>query len=165
MSCSSSCSSGCPCKVAPWLPRVAFGLILVSYGVNHYRHLGDFVNMSKSIFPTVPMLGGVAALLAYVIPALMIVGGLSFATKQLCCIGKTCVLASLSGIIGWASLGVLFGDGAMGGSMMPMIQNAGLLIILYSVVKKMGCCKGASACMKGCACPPGTCKCGTGSCK
>lgn len=141
MSCSSGCSNAaCPCKFAPWLPRVAFGLILVAYGVNHYRHIGDFVGMAKSAYPTVSMIASVAGLLAYIVPALMIVGGALFAVKQLCCVAKTCILASLAGIIGWASVAVLVGDGSMSGAMMPMIQNAAILLLLFFSVKKLGCC-------------------------
>lgn len=159
MGCSSGCSSSCPCKYAPWLPRIAFGLVLIAYGVSHYRHLNDFVGMSKSLFQTFPMIGGVAGVLAYIVPALMIVGGLSFATKQLCCIGKMCILASLSGIIAWASVGVMFGDGNMPGAVMPMIQNASVLLILYWVIKKMSCCGSACAMTKGCACGKTPCAC------
>lgn len=164
MSCSSGCgNAGCPCKFAPWLPRVAFGLVLVSFGVNHYRHLSDFVGMSKSAFPTMPMLAGLAGVLGYIVPALMIVGGALFAVKQLCCVAKTCVLASLSGIIGWASLAVLVGDGNMGGAMMPLIQNAAIMLLLFFAVKKMGCCTKGACGMKACSCPPGACKCTPGN--
>lgn len=158
MSCSSGCGqAGCPCKFAPWLPRIAFGLVLVSFGVNHYRHLGDFVGMAKSAYPSFPLLAGLAGVLGYIVPALMIVGGALFATKQLCCLAKTCILASLSGIIGWASLAVLVGDGSIGGAMMPLIQNAAILLILFFMVKKMGHCH-----MQTCSCPPGACTCPKG---
>jgi hypothetical protein len=73
----------------------------------------------------------------------MIVGGALFAVKQMCCISKTCILASLSGIIGWCSLAVMFGDANAGGTFMPYIQNAALLIVLYWVIKKMSCCGGS----------------------
>lgn len=148
MGCSSGCAGSCPCKYAPWLPRVAFGLILVSYGINHYRHIGEFVNMAKGIYESAPMLAGIAGILAYVVPALMVVGGALFAVKQLPCVSKTCILASLSGIIGWASVAVLVGSGSIGGSLMPLIQNAAILIVLYSVIRKMSCCGSAGA-----ACP------------
>ena len=128
---------------ASWFPRIAFGLVLVAYGVNHYNNLEGFVESSKGVFPTAPALAAISGILAYILPALMIVGGALFAVKQLCCISKACVLASLSGIIGWASLAVLFGDGAAGGTFMPFIQNAAVLIVLYWVIKKMTCC-GAS---------------------
>lgn len=161
MGCSSGCSPSCPCKYAPWLPRVAFGLILMAYGVNHYRNLSDFVNMAKSLFQNAPMLAGVAGLLAYIVPALMIVGGLLFAIKQLCCVSKMCILASLSGIIAWASLGVMFGDVNITGAAMPLIQNASVLLILYWVVKKMSCCGGGACTIPGkaCACGKSPCVC------
>ena len=140
--CSSGCIGGkyCPCGYASWFPRVAFGLILVGYGVNHYRNINGFVEMSSGALTSVAPLATIAGLLAYIVPALMIVGGALFAVKQLGCVSKTCILASLSGIIGWASLAVLFGDPNAGGTFMPLIQNAALLLVLYWVVKKMSCC-------------------------
>ncbi len=143
MSCNSNCPPQCPCHFVHWLPRVAFGLILVGFGVNHYKNLGDFVDMSSGAFASVPALATIVGFLAYIVPALMIVGGALFAVRQLCCISKTCILASLSGIIGWASLAVLLGDGQAGMALMPAIQNAAILLILYTVVKKMGCCGGS----------------------
>ncbi len=143
MSCSSSgCIGGkyCPCGYASWFPRIAFGLILVAFGVNHYKDVAGFSRMSSEALSAVPMLASVAGVLAYIVPALMIVGGALFAVKQLGCVSKTCILASLSGIIGWASLAILIGDGAAGGSFMPAIQNASILLILYWVIKKMSCC-------------------------
>lgn len=144
----------CPVKYAPWIPRIAFGLVLVGYGVNHYRTIGGFVGMAKGVFPTSALLGGIAGILAYIVPALMIVGGLLFAVRQLCCLSKTCILASLGGIIGWAGLAVLVGDGNAAGAMMPMIQNASVLLILYYMIKKASCSK-----------MPCTGACSTGSCK
>lgn len=147
--CSSGCIGGkyCPCGYASWLPRIAFGLILVGYGVNHYKNIAGFVQMSQGALAPVPALGSLAGMLAYIVPALMIIGGALFAIKQLGCVSKTCILAALSGIIGWASLGVLIGDANAGSAFMPMIQNAALLIVLYWVVKKMSCCR--SSCPTG----------------
>ncbi len=156
MSCSSTCTCGstiCPSRYASWFPRIGFGLVLVGYGLNHYRNLSGFVEMSKGVFPGVPVVGTVAGLLAYIVPALMIVGGALFAVRQLGCISKTCILAALGGILGWAGLAVLVGDGNAAGSMMPLLQNASVLLILYYIIKKMSCC-GSS-----CACPPGACAC------
>lgn len=149
MSCCSP-SSGSkfnPSCYAHWFPRVAFGLILVAFGVNHYKDVSGFSAMSSGALSSVPALGMVAGILAYIVPALMIIGGALFAVRQLGNISKTCILASLSGIIAWASLAVLLGDGAAGGSFMPAIQNAAVLLILYWVVKKMSCC--GSSCATG----------------
>ncbi len=141
---------------AAWLPRIAFGLVLVGYGVSHYRNLSGFIGMASGVFPSAMMVGTLASALAYVVPALMIVGGVLFACKKYCCISKVCILASLSGIIGWAGLAVLVGDGNAAGAMMPMIQNAAILLILYYMVKKASCCKGGS-------CPPASPSCCTTS--
>jgi hypothetical protein len=122
------------------LPRVAFGLVLAGYGVNHYKNIGSFVEFSSSV-----------------VPALMIVGGVLFAVKQFKCLAKMCIVASLSGILGWAGLAVLLGDGSAGNILMPFIQNAAVLFVLYYIVKKMSCCnKGGCPCGKGaaCACAP-----------
>lgn len=165
--CSTSGSCGCPVQPCPsryatCLPRLAFGLVLIGYGVNHYRNLADFVTMSKNAYPTVPAIGAIAGVLAYIVPALMIVGGLLFAIKQFKCIAKICILAALSGIIGWAGLAVLLGDGSAGGTFMPFIQNASVLLILYYIVKKMSCC--GSKCGSGAVCPCGPgCSCGKGA--
>ncbi len=157
MSCCSSsapCSCGstkCPSKFSCWIPRIAFGLVLAGYGVNHYRTLSQFVGMAKGVFPTVAILGMLSGILAYIVPALMIVGGVLFAIRQLCCLSKMCILASLGGIIGWAGLAVLVGDGNAAGAMMPMIQNASILLILYYTIKKKPSCSTGS-------CAGGSCK-------
>ena len=154
-------------KVARWLPKIGFGLVLAGYGVNHYRNIDAFVGMSQGVYPTMPALGSLAGVLAYIFPLLMIVGGVLFAIGQLCWLSKSCILAALAGILGWAGLAVLVGDGATSGNMMPMIQNAAVLLILYYVIKKM-CCK--SCCSMSCGCPSGACTCppdqsGCGCCK
>lgn len=119
-------------------------MALAGFGVNHYRNIGMFVDNAKSVF-SVSAVATVAGLLAYIVPALMIVGGILFAVKQQPCISKMCILASLGGIIGWAGLAVLLGDGSTGMAMMPMIQNASILLITYVMIKKMGCC-GSGSC-------------------
>lgn len=146
------CGNGkCPCNYVHWFPRIAFGLVLASYGVNHYRHMNDFAAMSKSAFPAVPVLAGLVGILAYIVPALMIVGGVLFAVRQFGCVAKTCILLSLCGIIGWAALAVMTGDGASGGSYMPAIQNAVVLLVWYYVIKKSSCCSSSCAPMPGMA--------------
>jgi hypothetical protein len=95
---------------------------------------------------TYSFIGSIAGMLAYIVPALMIVGGLLFALKQLRCISKACILACLSGIIGWASIAVLIGGNTAVMDMMAPIQSAALLLVLYWVIKKMSCC--GNSCVK-----------------
>lgn len=138
----------CPCKVAPWFPRVAFGLVLVAYGVNHYMNLTEFITFVKSPFPiegSLAAFGTVSGLAAYVVPALQIVGGALFAVKQYGCISKTCILAALSGILVWASFGIIVGGTAAGSNMIPVIQFTVIMLMAYYMVKKHSSCCGSCA--------------------
>jgi hypothetical protein len=137
MSCCSS--KTCPHNYAPWFPRIGFGLVLVGFGVNHYRALESFVSMASGVF-TNAMVANVFGLLAYIVPALMIVGGVLFAVKKYGCWSKFCILASLGGILGWGGLAIMLGTPETAGSIGPAIQNAALLIVVYHIIKKMSCC-------------------------
>ncbi len=162
MSCCSCPVQPCPSRYAPWLLRIGFGVALAAFGINHYRFLTDFVSMSKGVFPTVPALGMVAGYLAYVFPLFEIVGGVLFAVGQLKCIAKICIAASFGGILGWAGLAMALGDGTIAQSVGPAIQGACVMLIAYSVIKKMSCCAGGS-CGTGGACgcgKGGACMCG-----
>jgi hypothetical protein len=114
--------------------------MIAGFGVNHYRNFEGFMAMAKGAFPTVPALAMIAGLLAYIVPALMIVGGLLFAIKQQACISKVCIVAALSGIIGWAGVALMVGPAEIGASAMPAVQFAAIVFLLYFKVKKMGCC-------------------------
>ncbi len=159
-------------KYSKWLPKIAFGLVLAGYGVNHLRNLDGFRGMAAQAYPALPALGMISSYLALLVPAFMIVGGVLFALGQMKWLSKLCIYASLSGIMGWAGLSVMLGDVSSGATMMPLIQNAAVLLILYYAIKKLTCCKpcgsgcGNSSCGCGanCTCPPGQCNCGNGSC-
>ncbi|HRH93130.1 MAG TPA: hypothetical protein PKV72_01215 [Candidatus Peribacteria bacterium] len=162
MSCCNCPVQPCPSRYAPWLVRIGFGVALAAFGVNHYRYLTEFVGMTKGVFPTVPAVGMVFGYLAYVFPLVEIVGGVLFAVGQLKCIAKICVLASFGGILGWAGLALALGDMSIGQTVGPAMQMACIMLITYTVIKKMSCCgmgcgAGAAACGCGkggaCACP------------
>lgn len=142
MSCCSSTT--CPHNYAPWFPRIGFGLVLAGFGVNHYRALDGFVSMTSNVF-TNSILASIAGVLAYIVPALMIVGGVLFAVKKFGCWSKFCILASLGGILGWGGLAIMFGTPEIAGGVGPYIQNAALLIVVYHIIKKMSCC-GSGCC-------------------
>lgn len=147
----------CPCKFVCWLPRIAFGLVLAGYGVNHYRTLASFVGTAKSAF-SIPVVAMLAGYLAYVVPALMIVGGVLYATKQLCCISKICIVASLAGIIGWAGLSIMLDNGSIPNLVQGQsgaLLNAIILFLFYKSLKKGSCAQ------KQCCSPAGST---TGSC-
>ncbi len=138
MACCSCPVQPCPLRFAAWLPRIGFGLALAGYGVNHYRNLEMYVGMAGGAFPKIALLGMLAMYLAYVVPLLQIVGGVLFATKQLGCVSKFCILASLGGILGWAGLSVMLENPDMT-LMGAAIQNAGMFLIIYYVIKMMSC--------------------------
>jgi uncharacterized membrane protein YphA (DoxX/SURF4 family) len=144
----------CPSRYAAWLPRIGFGVALAAFGVNHYRFLPEFVQMTQGAFPTVPALGMVFGWLAYVFPLLEIVGGIAFALPfgNMKCIAKMGILASLGGIMGWAGLALALGDANIAQSVGPAIQGASVMLVTYWVIKKMSCCG---------TCAPGSC--GTGA--
>lgn len=145
--------------VSPWLARIGFGVALAGFGVYHYRFFSGesgFYTMATGPLSTVPVLAMIAGGLAYVVPALEIVGGLLFAVKQLCTISKFCILASLGGILGWAGLTMMVGtaEGIVGAG--QAINGTLLFLLGYLAVKKMKCC---------CSwCSPGGCGCGSASC-
>lgn len=163
MGCCSTAGAGacphakCPCKFVCWLPRIAFGLVLAGFGVNHYRNLESFVATAQSVF-TIPAVSMVAGYLAYVVPALMIVGGVLFATKQLCCISKICIVASIAGIIGWAGLSILLVNGGTPEFMRGQsgaIMNAVILFLFYKSLKKGSCAQ--KQCCSSSGTPAGSC--------
>ncbi|MEQ1849400.1 MAG: hypothetical protein ABL890_02305 [Candidatus Peribacteraceae bacterium] len=157
------CSAGGSCKssfsaYALWLPRIGFGVVLAGYGVNHLRFISEFAGFAGSVF-TNSALAGVMTALAYVVPFLMIAGGVLFAIDKCCAWSKICVLASLGGIMGWAGLAVALGDNTAGGNMMPAIQNAAVLLVAYHIIKKMWKCGMGCGCGKmGCNCPASSSK-------
>jgi len=142
MSCCSSTT--CPHNYAPWFARIGFSLVLIGFGVNHYRFIDSFTGMASGVF-TNTAIAAVAGFLAYIVPALMIVGGTLFAVKKYGCWSKFCILAALGGIMGWAGLGLLFGSAEIGATLGPAIQGAAVLLITYHIVKKMSCC-GSGCC-------------------
>lgn len=164
MGCCSSSSGSCKACPISWLPRIAFGIVFAGFGVAHYRDVTNFTTSAGRIFAEGSVLALAATYLAYVVPALMIVGGVLFAIRQLPCVSKACIVAALSGILGWAGLGLMFMNPASEMSMTLMqqlgaaIQNASVLFILFYMIKGKSC--GASKC-----CTSGGASSCTSSCK
>ncbi len=148
------------CFKPSWFPRVGFGFLLASIGVSHLKNLSEFVELSKGVAANVPVLTTVVGALAYIVPGLMIVGGVLFAVRKYCCIAKACVLASLGGILGWAGLGILLGEAKAAMQFMPSVLNASVMLLTFCAIKRMSCCEQQSACTS-----TGGGSCGAGSCK
>jgi uncharacterized membrane protein YphA (DoxX/SURF4 family) len=124
--------------IAPWLLRIGFGVLLAAYGVSHYQNFAGFQSVATQPLASVGWLAAIAGLLAYVVPALQIVGGVLVATKQLCSVAKICVLAVFGGILGWVGLSIVVSGMNEGTNL--AIQNATFFLLLYMLVKKFSCC-------------------------
>jgi uncharacterized membrane protein YphA (DoxX/SURF4 family) len=158
----SGCISGK--KVPKLLVRISFGLSLAFTGIAHYRDAAMFAGMTKE---GLGMLEPLATVWGYVLPALMIVGGVLFV------VGIVPEIAVWVAGISLASIpaGVILKSAITGfslGDSMPAAQNAFVWLIVYLLVSKSlfgGCC-GTSCGDKTtkCACDPcgcgADCKCG-----
>jgi len=124
--------------------RVSFGLSLVCVGLVHYMTLGAFVGMaSEGLGP----LSGLGVIWAYILPALMIVGGALLAIGMYTLYAAWAVGVALGSIpVGMLAQSVL--SGADLPSMMGMANNAFIwLLVFYFVVKCSSCC--GSSCDSG----------------
>ncbi len=138
MSCCSLKSPKCSAKL---LLRVSFGVSLLLVGITHYMTLTMFVGMVSDGLGPLSMLGTVWA---YVLPALMIVGGALFAVGMYYEIATwTAGLALCSIPVGMLLKPVLSGVGLP--DVMPAAVNAWLwIIIFFFVVKSVSCCGSCS---------------------
>ncbi|PIR53423.1 hypothetical protein COU76_01240 [Candidatus Peregrinibacteria bacterium CG10_big_fil_rev_8_21_14_0_10_49_10] len=131
--------SGCPTNpkgIVALLLRISFGLSLLFVGLTHYMTMGAFKGMTMDGLGALEPLG---ALWAYILPALMIVGG------ALLTIGMyTEVAVWASGVaLGSIPIGMLLKP-VVGGvplpNVMPAVINAFIWIIVLVLVVKTSCC-------------------------
>lgn len=132
-----SCCPTCPKGVAGLLLRLSFGLSLLLVGVSHYMGLQGFAQMvSDGLGPVAPL----GMLWAYILPALMIVGGALF------------VIGMYTDIATWAA-GLALGSIPVGMLLKPVLSGASLadampasinafiwLLVFAVVVKCVHCC-------------------------
>ncbi len=123
--------------------RVSFGLSLLLVGVAHYMSLSDFMGMVAGGLGPISMVG---TLWAYVLPALMIVGGALFVVGMYCDIAAWAAGVALGSIPVGMLLKPVLGGVALG-EMMPHAINAFVWLLVYVLVVKMCCC-----CCKGGSC-------------
>lgn len=135
----SCCSLKDPKAGAALALRTSFGLSLLLVGIAHYMSLEMFSGMVADGLGPLTLLG---TLWAYILPALMIIGGALFA------VGMYCEVASLtSGIaLGSIPVGMLLKPVLSGVALpdvMPMAINAFIWLVVYALVVKT-CCNGGS---------------------
>lgn len=126
---------------------VSFGLSLLLVGVAHYMTLSDFMGMVSGGLGALTILG---TIWAYVLPALMIVGGALFVVGMRADIAAWCTGVALGSIPVGMLLKSVLGGVALG-EMMPFAINAFIWMIMYIFVVKFCCC---------CGCKGGSCESG-----
>lgn len=152
------CSPYTPKGVARLFARIGFGLSLAFVGFAHYQdpEYAEAVGRGLNFLEPLGMVWG------YVLPGLMIIGGLLLA------FGIYMEIAAYTSSIAIASIPMgLMLKSAIGGialdDMMPAAMNAFIwLIVLLLVVKGEGSCGGACGCGPGsavCACGKDGCNC------
>ena len=126
-----------PKGVAKCLIRVSFGLSLLFVGLSHYMNFGGFSGMvSGGLGP----LGFLGQLWAYLLPALMILGGLSFITKMYTLWGTWAAGLALASIPAGLLLKSVVGGVGLDQTM-PFALNAVLWILwFWLALKDSGCC-------------------------
>ena len=130
-----------PKCVAGLTLRISFGLSLLFVGIAHYMRLEGLVSMMDGLGP----LTIVGQLWAYILPALMIVGGALFA------------IGMYTEIAAWAG-GLAVGSIAAGMMLQPVLSPVGIadmmpatvnafiwLLVYYFTVKSACCCKCGNA--------------------
>jgi len=131
------CDVSSPKGVAALALRLSFGISLVLVGINHYMTMSGFSLMVTDGLGPIAFLG---TLWAYVLPALMIVGGALFAIGMYLDIAAWAAGLALGSIpVGMLLKPVLTGVSL--GDMMPVAVNTFVwILIYYFVVKSSSCC-------------------------
>ncbi|MDD5026246.1 MAG: hypothetical protein PHH13_02595 [Candidatus Peribacteraceae bacterium] len=119
-----------PMGIATVVVRVSFGVALLCVGLTHYMAFGGFVTMARE---GMGFLEPVAMLWAYILPALMILGGALFT------IGMYAEIAAWAAGLALASIpvGMLLRPVLSGVSMadvMPAAINAFIWLIVFVLV-------------------------------
>lgn len=138
-----SCCSSSPKRTAAMLTRIGFGLSLAFLGVAHYRDTG-FADMVGS---GLGGLQGLGMMWGYLLPGLMIVGGILLAFRILPMLGTWLAGLALLSI----PVGVMMKSALTGMDLsvtMPQAVNAFLWILVYLVAARA-----ATACCGSCCVP------------
>ena len=116
--------------------RIGFGGSLLLVGLVHYQTIEGFVGMTSEGLGPLEALG---TIWAYILPALMIVGGALLALGRYANVGAICAGIALASI----PIGMLLKSAISGvplPDVMPMANNALIWLIVYTFVVKMSCC-------------------------
>lgn len=128
-----------PKSIVVMLIRITFGWSLVFVGISHYQAMPDFAVVVASGLGPISFLG---TIWAYILPALMIVGGALFVLKQQLPIATWTTGVALASIpAGMLLKPVLSGQPAALGDVMASAINAFIwLLVLVVIVLFDSCC-------------------------
>lgn len=160
--CSSSCHG--PKGAASTLARIGFGVTLLLMGVAHYLKLDSFTSLMSEGLATTP-LAFLAPVMAYVLPALMIIGGFLYTIGFFMTVGAWVTGIALAAFPILMILKAVVAPDIEPTSVMPFVVYGIAWLVLFKMVTKSGCghkgCATGCACgMPGCNCAPGHCHCG-----
>lgn len=146
------------------LVRIGFGLALLFTGIAHYRSAADFaLSVGNGLGPT--WLVGLGTTWGYILPLLMILGGLCLALNLFSTFGVMAAGLALASIpaglmLKSAMSGISLGD------TMPPTMNAfiWILVYMYAVKGTKRCCgSGEAGCETASSCCTTPCDCSTES--
>jgi len=124
--------------IASLLLRLGFGISLLLVGLIHYMTFEPFKGMTAEGLGALEPLG---TLWAFILPALMIVGGALLAIGKYKDIGAWCAGIALGSIpVGMLLKPVLSGVALP--DVMPAAINAFIWLIVYALVVQCCCCEG-----------------------
>lgn len=160
------CSSSSPKCTAKKIVRVGFGLALAFVGFAHYQDptFAETVGRGLNALESLGMMWG------YVLPGLMIVGGLLLAFGIYANLAAAVTAIALVSIPAGLMLKSAIGGISLGDTM-PPTMNALVWIAVFILVQKKKSACGAGACgmnacgPSGCPCGMANCACPTGACE
>jgi hypothetical protein len=125
-----------PKAISKLLLRVAFGGAIALVGLSHYIELTEFSSMvSAGLGPFTPL----GNLWAYILPALMIIGGVLMVMDKRHDIAAWCAGGALASIAVGMLIKPVLGDATLG-DVMPAVNNAFIWLIVYVLTVKWSMC-------------------------
>lgn len=129
------CDVSTPKAITATVFRLAFGLSLVLMGLAHYMTIEGYKGLVSSNLGQLEPLG---VLWAYILPALLIIGGVCMLLKKYCDIGAWSISLALGSIPVGLLLKAVLG-GVSTADLMPMVNSSLIWILVYLIIKHTCC--------------------------
>lgn len=130
------CPTSSKC-VSKGLLRIAFGATIALYGLSHYLDFTGFSGLTTMGYTGV--LFSLAGIWAYVLPALMIVGGVLLVVPYRKDVAAWCIGVALASIAIGMTLKTVLGTLSLA-DVGEMVNNALLWLLIFVFAVKGGCC-------------------------